>query len=371
MLIKNARVLTQQGIFEKQDVSFDNTIRQIGALQGVADIDAEGCYLIPGLIDLHTHGAVGHDFSDGNSAGLDELFTYYALGGVTSVCATTMTLPEETLTKAVKALDGYTWDSQKARCIGIHLEGPFLSSEKRGAQAKQNLHLPDADMVERINRASGDRVKLIGIAPELPGAETFISKVSKKYTVSLAHTAANYMQAMSGYDSGARYTTHLFNGMNGLYHREPAVIGAAFDSGAWVEMICDGIHIHPSVVRIAFKLFGDRLILISDSLRSAGMPDGCYELGGQAFTVRDGSAMLADGTIAGSSIHLLQAVQNTIAWGISPEKAIMAATAAPAKAIGIDSQTGSLAVGHWADMLLLDAQFNLISTIINGEVIHA
>jgi N-acetylglucosamine-6-phosphate deacetylase len=371
MLIKNAQVLTQQGIFEKQDVLFDDTIKQMCALHGAADIDAEGCYLIPGLIDLHTHGAVGHDFSDGNPAALNELFAYYALNGVTSVCATTMTLPEETLKKAVKTLCGYTRDTQNARCIGIHLEGPFLSGEKRGAQAEQNLHLPDADMVERINQASGDRVKLVGIAPELSGAEAFIRKVSRKYTVSLAHTAANYAQAMSGYACGASYTTHLFNGMNGLHHREPAVIGAAFDSGAWVELICDGIHIHPSVVRMAFQLFGDRVILVSDSLRSAGMPDGRYTLGGQAFTVRDGRATLADGTIAGSSIHLLQAVHNAIAWGISPEKSIMAATAAPAKAVGIDKLTGSLAVGHWADMLLLDARFNLISTIMNGKVIHA
>ncbi len=369
-MIRNALLLTPQGTFEKQDISFEDTILEIGSLPGTADIDAEGCYVIPGLIDLHTHGAVGQDFSDGNPAGLDALFRYYAAGGVTSVCATTMTLPEETLTKAVKSICAHTRAPQSARCVGIHLEGPFLSCEKRGAQAKQNLHAPDAGIVKRLDLASGNRVKLVDIAPELPGAEDFIREMADSYTVSLAHTAANYTQAMAGYGSGASYTVHLFNGMNGMHHREPAVIGAAYDSGAWVELICDGIHIHPSVVRMAFQLFGDKLILISDSLRSAGMADGRYEIGGQLFTVQDGRATLANGTIAGSSIHLLQAVQNTIAWGIAPEKAIMAATAAPAKAIGIDEQTGSLAVGHLADMLLLDADFNLMATIINGEVIH-
>ena len=178
--------------------------------------------------------------------------------------------------------------------------------------------MPDINMFERLNRASGNQVKLVGVAPERPGAQGFISKVSRICSVSLAHTAADYNTAMHAYACGATHTTHLFNAMNGLHHRQPAVIGAAFDSGAYAELICDGIHVHPSVIRMAFKLFEDKLILVSDSVRGAGMPDGSYDLGGQTFTVKDGKATLKDNTIAGSTMHLLQAVRNAISYGITP-----------------------------------------------------
>lgn len=370
MLIRNARMFTPEGTFEKLDVSFDERIRQTGQPGGPADIDAEGRYLIPGLIDLHTHGAVGCDFSDGSADGMARLGEYYASHGVTSFCATLMTLPEETLTAAVTRVRDHKRGEREARCAGIYLEGPFLSDAKRGAQAAASLHEPDAALFHRLNAASGGRVRLVGVAPELPGAMAFIREVSRACTVSLAHTAADYDTAMLGYQNGATVTTHLFNGMNPMHHREPAVIGAAFDSGAYAELICDGIHIHPSVVRMAFQLFGPRLILVSDSLRCAGMPEGRYDLGGQVFTVKDGKATLDNGTLAGSSIHLLQAVQRAIAFGIPPAAAIAAATLTPARAIGMDADIGSLAVGCRADMLLLDSQFNLVSTIINGKVIN-
>jgi len=370
MVIKNAWVFTEEKTFKKLDVAFDRRIQSVGCLPDQADIDAEGRYLIPGLIDLHTHGAVGHDFSDGNSEGLRLLSEYYASHGVTSFCATTMTLPEDTLTAAMRCIRGYQRSDKDARCTGIYLEGPFLSYKKRGAQAGDNLHAPDTGMFRRLHEASGNRVKLIGIAPELPGAMEFIKEVSKICAVSLAHTAADYQTAAEAFSCGATQATHLFNGMNPLHHREPAVIGAAFDSGAYAELICDGIHVHPSVIRIAFRLFGDRLILISDSLRCAGMPNGSYILGGQAFTVHDGKATLQDGTLAGSSIHLLQAVQNAISFGIPPQDAIAAATITPARAIGIEPELGSISAGKYADMLILDSRFQLLTTIIDGRIIN-
>lgn len=370
MVIKNAALFTAGNTFEKLDISFDRRIREIGRLPEPEDINAEGCYLIPGLIDLHTHGAVGHDFSDGNSEGMRRMAEYYASNGVTSFCATTMTLKEETLTAAVECIRDFKRTDPCARCVGIYLEGPFLSYAKKGAQAAENLHAPDIDMFRRLNAASGNRVKVIAIAPELPGAMDFIREASRVCAVSLAHTAADYSTAMEGYACGAAQITHLFNAMNPLHHREPSAVGAAFDSGAYAELICDGFHIHPSVVRMAFALFGHKLILISDSSRCAGMPDGSYELGGQAITVKDAKATLGDGTIAGSSIHLLKAVQNAISFGISPTDAVMAATITPAKAIGMDSCIGSLSVGKWADMLLLNSQFHLISTIIDGRMIN-
>lgn len=370
MIIRNARVLTGGNKFEKSDVAFAGCIQEIGKIKEPADIDAEGLYLIPGLIDLHTHGAVGCDFSDGDAEGMRKISAYLGSNGVTSFCATTMTLQEETLTTAVEHVRVYRRSDGDARCVGIYLEGPFLSRERRGAQAAECLHAPDIGMFYRLNKASGNRVKLVGIAPELPGALDFIREASRECAVSIAHTTSDYETAMKGYACGASQTTHLFNAMNALHHREPGVIGAAFDSGAYAELICDGIHVHPSVVRMAFQLFGNKLILISDSLRCAGMPNGSYSVGGQAFTVMNGKATLANGTIAGSAIHLLKGVQNAIAFGIPPADAILAATLAPAKAIGMEAYIGSISVGKWADMLLLDSKFNLVATIINGKVIN-
>ena len=290
MVIKNAKLLTPEGEFVKLDISFDTHIREIGHIGQPGDIDAEGCYLLPGLIDLHTHGAVGCDSSDGDPDGMRRLSAYYASHGVTSFCATTMTLPEAALTRAVTCIRDFQREEQGARCVGVYLEGPFLAAAKRGAQAPDNLRAPDTGMFHRLDKASGNRVKLVGVAPELPGAMDFIKEAAQVCTVSLAHTAADYDTAMQAYANGATQTTHLFNAMNGLHHRKPGVVGAALDSGAYAELICDGIHIHPSVVRIAFRLFGDKLILISDSMRGAGMPDGKYDLGGQMTTITDGQA---------------------------------------------------------------------------------
>ena len=185
-----------------------------------------------------------------------------------------MTLAENTITEAVRCACAYTRTDRDARCLGIYLEGPFLSDAKKGAQAADNLHAPDIEMFHRLNEASGNTVRLLGVAPEQPGAPALIREASRTCAVSVAHTAADYATAMRGYQSGATHTTHLFNGMNPLHHREPGVVGAAFDSHASAELICDGIHIHPAVVRMAFRLFGEKLVLVSDSVRCAGMPEG-------------------------------------------------------------------------------------------------
>lgn len=368
MLIKNALVLTPDHTFRKMDVRFDGHIRETGSFPGNPDIDAEGYFLVPGLIDVHTHGAAGHDFSDGSSDDIGIISRHFASRGVTSFCATTMTLPESSLVKAMRSIRDFRRPADGARCAGVNLEGPFLSYQRRGAQAAEYLRDPDIDMYWRLNAASGSQVKLISVAPELPGAAEFIREVSKSCAVSVAHSAAGYETAIEAFQSGASQATHLFNGMNQLHHRDPAIIGAAFDSGAYAELICDGLHIHPSVIRIVFRLFGKKTLLISDSLRCAGMPDGCCELGGQPIVVRKGRATLLNGTLAGSCISLLEGVRNAIRFGIAPEDAFCAATEAPAKAIGIDGSRGSIESGKLSDMLILDNNFNLVTTIINGEI---
>lgn len=366
MILKNGRIFQPDGTFLSGDMAFEGTITAIGTVDGPADIDAEGCYVVPGLIDIHTHGAVEEDASDGSVEGLTKMSRYYAEQGVTSWCPTTMTLKEETLTPAMHAIRDFK--SEGARCAGIHLEGPFLCYEKRGAQAAENLHKPDIEMFKRLNDASGGQIRLVTVAPEEEGAMPFIQEISRICTVSLGHSVADYDTAMQAYACGASHTTHLFNGMNPLHHRKPSIIGAAFDAGATVELICDGLHIHPSVIRVVHQLFGRRLTLISDSLRCAGMPDGEYTLGGQPIVMRKGKATLTDGvTLAGSSISVLHAVQNVVRFGVPLADAITAATLVPARVIRQERTIGSLEPGKYADFLLLDSELNLKAVYIGGK----
>ena len=365
MLIKNAKVFVGKE-FVDGDVRFGSTIEAVGTLEGAADYDAAGCYVIPGLVDIHTHGAMGEDFSDGNPAGMQPMADYYAAHGVTSFLATTMTLKEETLTPAMHTIRDFKRQGG-AKCAGIHLEGPFLCYAKRGAQAAENLHKPDADLFDRLNAASGGMVKLVTVACEEEGAEAFIRNVSQKCTVSLGHSTADYDTAMAGFAAGATHATHLYNGMPSFLHRAPGIIGAALDSGASVELICDGLHIHPAVIRATYKMFGDKLNLISDSLRCAGMPDGDYELGGQPITMKNGKATLTGtDTRAGSSISMLDALRNVVKFGLPLEAAVYAASTAPAQAAGL-SDIGAIEAGRAADLLVLDKDLNLKAVFINGE----
>jgi N-acetylglucosamine-6-phosphate deacetylase len=370
MLIKNANVFGADGKFRPDDVIFSDIIRHVGCIDGHADIDAEGGYLIPGLIDIHTHGAMGCDASDGDAAGLETMARYYAAHGVTSFCATTMTLPEDTLTRAMHTIRDYRRPKNGARCVGVYLEGPFLSQTKKGAQAAEYIHSPDIDMFMRLYTAAGEKIRAVGIAPEQPGSGAFIKVVSQLCTLSLAHTAADYATAAAAYEVGASQATHLFNGMNPFLHREPGVVGAALDSGAYVELICDGLHVHPAAIRGAFRMFPGKIVLISDSLRCAGMPDGSYELGGQPIVVRNGKATLLDGTLAGSCISLLDAVKNVVQFGVPLEQAVEAATLAPARALRIAHMFGSIEPDKAADMLILGSDLKLKYTIIGGEVIQ-
>jgi len=366
MLIKNAKVFVGKA-FVEADIQFEKTITAVGRLPGEADLDAKGAYVIPGLVDIHTHGAVGEDFSDGKPQGLQPLADYYAAHGVTSFLATTMTLKEETLTPAMHAIRDFR-RSGGAKCAGVHLEGPFLSFAKRGAQAAENLHLPDTALFDRLNEASGNQVRLVTVACEEEGAMDFIGYVSQKAAVSLGHTTCSYDQAMEAFARGASHATHLFNGMEGLHHRKPGIIAAAMDAGASVELICDGLHIHPAVIRLVYRLYGDKLNLISDSLRCAGMPDGDYMLGGQPITVKNGKATLSGtDTLAGSSISMIDALRNVVRFGLPLADAVYAASTAPAQAVGL-KDVGAIQAGRRADLLLLDRHLKIQAVFVDGEL---
>lgn len=369
MKITNAKVFID-GRFTPGGIAFDTKFTDVGAHIVDGDVNAHGCCIIPGLVDIHTHAAVGADASDGKPEDMPLMGRYYAAKGVTSWCPTTMTLKEPVLEKAMKAIRAYDRPRDGAKIAGVNLEGPFLSYAKRGAQNADNLHAPDAAMFKRLNEASGGMVKLVTVAPEEPGSLDFIKEISKICTVSLGHTTADYDTARAAYEAGAGHATHLYNGMPGLHHRDPGVIAAACDAGATVELITDGLHIHPAVVRLTQRLFGDKLCLISDSLRCAGMPDGEYELGGQSVTMTDGkSTLTGTDTLAGSSIHLMDGLRRSVAFGISLENAVTAATLTPARAIRMDGTIGSIATGKCADFVILDEELNVKAVYIDGQPI--
>ena len=375
MLIKNAKLFLGRS-FTQADIQFDRTITAIGRLPGQGDLDAAGCYVIPGLVDIHTHGAVGEDFSDGKPSGLQPLADYYAASGVTSFLATTMTLKEETLTPAMHAIRDFR-PNGGAKCAGIHLEGPFLSYAKRGAQAAENLHRPDAALFHRLNEASGGRVKLVTVAPEQPGSLEFIRAAKELGVhVSVGHTVANYETAKAAFEAGADHATHLYNAMPPLAHRDPGVIGAAYDvPHVKPELICGGIHIHPSVVRLTFGLFGkERMIIISDSLRATGMPDGEYPFGGQMIEVHGNRATILHHpeTLAGSVTSLMGCLRQAIAFGIPAADAVRACTYNPARSIGIEDRTGTLDAGKEASIVLLDQKdLSIRKIIFKGAAVTA
>lgn len=335
--------------------------------------DASGCWVIPGLTDVHFHGCKGHDFSDGDAEGLAVMAEYELSRGVTQICPAGMTLLEEDLLKVCRnAAEHRRSGKGGAELVGVHLEGPFLSYAKRGAQNGAWLHTPDVDMFHRLAEAAEGLVKIVSLAPEEPGAMDFVRAVKDEVTVSLAHTTANYDTASEALALGARHVTHLFNAMPAFAHRDPGVVGAALDDEKTrVELICDGIHIHPGMVRAVFKMFGkDRVVLISDTMRAAGMPDGDYTLGGQAVKVTGKLAALEDGTIAGSATDLMGCLKTAVSFGIPLADAVTAAAVNSAKAIGVYDRFGSFDCGKVANAVVLDADLNVKDVFFRGQRIE-
>lgn len=250
------------------------------------------------------------------------------------------------------------------------MEGPFFAKAKKGAQSEKFIIDPDLAMFQRLSAIAGEQLRILDVAPELPGAMNMIGQAAPTMTVSLAHTQADYETASQAFAHGASHVTHLFNAMQPFSHREPGVIGAASDAGATVEVICDGVHLHPSVIRSVFKWFGeDKVILVSDAMRACGLSEGDYELGGQAVHVEQGKATLADGTIAGSATHLVSCLRHAIKFGIPIVTAIKAATINPAKRVGIDHLVGSISIGKQADLILLDQQLAVVQVIRGGRTL--
>lgn len=337
--------------------------------------EERGRYILPGLIDIHFHGCAGYDFCDGTVEAMRAIASYELTHGITTCCSATMTLSEEKLTDICAAYASAV-DTEKLMAeiplgdvlVGVYLEGPFISAEKKGAQNPAYIRKPDIDMLMRLQEAAGGLIRIVTIAPEEEGAMECIRDGKGIFRFSIAHTDADYETTGKAIEAGVSHVTHLYNAMPPYMHREPGVIGAAIESdGVMAELICDGYHIHPSVVRNTFRLFGaERIVLISDSMMAAGMEDGQYTLGGQEVMVKDGVATLADGTFAGSVTNLFDCMRRAVQMGVPREEAVRAATYNPAKSIGKAGEYGVLQVGSRADILITDCEFGLQEVIKSG-----
>ena len=372
MNFKNAWIYTERFRFERGSFSVENG-KFLNVLGECADdaVDLGGAYVIPGLIDVHTHGNSGADFSDGKLNGVEAMARYLAKNGVTSFAPASMTLPYETLEKAFATARAYADNrpDDGAALRGIQMEGPFFSEKKKGAQNGAYLRTPDFEAFKKLFDGCGGLVRIVDVAPELEGSVDFIRNAKELCTVSIAHTDADYDAARAGIAAGVTHLTHLYNAMPAIHHRKPGVIAAAAEAETVsAELISDGQHVHPASVRLAFRIFGaSRMVLISDSLRCCGMPNGKYELGGQQVFLKDGIARLADGTIAGSATNLFECMQRAVSFGIPREDAIRAATYNPARQLGCLSEVGSIADGKIADFVLCDAELRRKAVYLAGK----
>ena len=361
MIIKNGVVFDENCQFVKKDLYVeDGHFVTLQKLRSHECLDAKGQYVIPGLIDVHTHGAMGFDFSNSGLEDLIKIAQYEKSIGVTSFCPTAMTIPFQSLYSLCKIISSPLPDTC-GNIPGIHLEGPFLNSLRKGAQDSTNMIPVSEELIDQLLAAFPTSVSLVTIAPELDGGLSFIEKYKDRFTISCGHSDCDYDIAMQAFQAGATHVTHLFNGMRPFHHRDPGIFGAAFDSpNVMVELICDGYHLHDSVIRNCFQTFtSDRIVLISDSMSATGMCDGIYRLGGQTVYVKEKKATLESGNLAGSSTNLFDCMLHCVALGIPLPVAIKAATHNPARSIGIFDQVGSLSPGKKADFLFLDSQLHL------------
>ncbi len=373
MLLKNAKIFDENfEIIEKNITIEGKTIAAIDNRDGDG-LDLAGYTILPGLIDMHIHGCAGYDTGEATFDALEAMSRCLVARGITSFCPTSMTLSFEELTRIFRTVADSRDAVSGAYIQGINMEGPYIAMSKKGAQNGDFVRNPDKEEFKRLYEGCDGMIKVVDIAPECEGAEAFVREIQPLCPVSIAHTAADYDQACAAIEWGVRHVTHLYNAQSGLTHRSPGVVGAVFDNsrakGVRAELICDGFHIHPAALRIAFSQLGeDNSVIISDSMSAAGHVDGEYDLGGQTVYVKDGKALLADGTIAASTSNVYDELKNVIRFGIPLRQAVKSATINPARAIRVDDTTGSIAVGKYADLLVVDDDFNIVLVIVKGEI---
>ncbi len=373
--IKHGRIVMPDRIVDGAVLAYDD---KIAGFVSESDIPADaevicacGDYVLPGFVDIHIHGYMNQDSSDGKPEGIRTMAYGIAQNGVTSFLPTTMTVSYAELDAAFKAVrslkeESKTWAG--AEILGVHAEGPFINPSKKGAQKEEDIRKPDAKFI--LDNA--DIIRTVTIAPEMDEGHECIKEIvrNSNVAVTMGHTGAKFEQAVAAINDGVSRVTHLFNAMTPLAHRDPGVVGAALATDVYAELICDTFHIHPGVFQIIANAKKDKLVLITDCIRGGGMPDGEYDLGGQTVTLKGIECRLADGTIAGSVLRMNVAVRNVLEHTtLSVPEVVAAASCNPARAIG-ETHKGSLKVGFDADIVIADDKINVKKTIKKGEVIY-
>jgi N-acetylglucosamine-6-phosphate deacetylase len=372
------KIYTESGVVNHGEIVIaDGKIAAIGSATKVATrVFPPEFHIVPGFIDLHVHGARGHDVMDANSQGLATISKTLAAEGTTAFLATTMTADVLAIENALVSVRDYMQSAasqQGAAILGVHLEGPFIAAAKMGAQRGDKILLPDIELVKKWQALSDNNIKLVTLAPEFKDSIAFIKFLREENIIaSLGHTNATYAEAIAAIAAGCTHATHLFNAMRELHHREPGVVTAALLAEAvTAELILDGVHLHPAIVQLALKMKGvDNIVLVTDAMRAKCLADGCYDLGGQEVDVANGQARLADGTLAGSVLTMQSALQNILRYtGCDLTDALKMVAANPAKSLGIFASKGSIRVGKDADLVVLDEQLNVMLTCRGGEIV--
>jgi N-acetylglucosamine-6-phosphate deacetylase len=372
-LLGGGRVVTPEGVLADAWVQVsDGRIAEVGARRPDVDapvVDLAGAWLLPGYVDLHMHGGGGHSVADSFEA-MDEAVAFHRSHGTTTTLVSLMTAPEEAL------IDQLQWAAElvhrgaspRGHVLGSHLEGPFLSTRRCGAQNETYMLAPDPLLLERLRAVAGETLRMVTIAPELNGALPLIEVLSADgVIVAMGHSDATYEEALAGIAAGASHATHLFNAMRPLHHREPGLVGAALEAGITCELINDGRHLHPAIVRLVFELIASP-VLVTDAIDATGVGDGRFELGGQEVNVHAGEARLAKtGSLAGSTLTMDQALRLAVkASGLGVEQASAAASANPARVLGLDQEIGSIAHGRRADLVVLDDDLEITGVMAGG-----
>lgn len=338
-----------------------------------ATLDATGCYVLPGFIDVHVHGGDGHDTMDAKAEGLTAMAAFFARHGVTAFLATTMTAPHADILRAVAAVGQWRQQlTRGARMIGVHVEGPYISLKFPGAQPAEFIRPPSVDEFAELLAAGP--VRMMTLAPEVKGSDELITAARQQGVIAVwGHTDATYELCVQAAAWGVTQATHTYNAMSGLHHRKPGVLGATLTlDSIYAQLIADNIHVHPAAMNVLARCKGvNRTVLITDAMRAAGLPEGEYDLGGQPVTVKDGSCRLADGTLAGSILTMERALVNFMAaTGLSLAAAWPTTSRTPAQSLGLDQHYGSLQPGYQADIVLLDPQLQVVATVVGGQIVY-